>query len=61
MRVRERAELEFDEDGTLRGGFGTTQEITDLVEMRKELEDSRFQIEVYANQMEDLAEKCAGA
>ena len=61
MRVRERAELEFDEDGTLGGGFGTTQEITDLVEMRKELEDSRFQIEVYANQMEDLAEKCARA
>jgi len=27
--VRERAELEFDETGTLRGGFGTTQDITE--------------------------------
>ncbi len=26
--VRERAELEFDEEGALRGGFGTTQDIT---------------------------------
>lgn len=27
--VRERAELEFDEDGSLRGGFGTTQDVTE--------------------------------
>jgi PAS domain S-box-containing protein len=27
--VRERAELEFDKDGTLLGGFGTTQDITE--------------------------------
>ncbi len=28
--VRERAELEFDEDGSLTGGFGTVQDITEL-------------------------------
>ncbi len=57
--VRERAELEFDSDGKLRGGFGTTQEITDLVEMRKKLEGALAQVEVFANQMEDLAEERA--
>lgn len=58
--VRERAELEFDKDGTLQGGFGTTQEITDLVEMRQKLEDTRVQLEEYATRMEDLAEERAG-
>ena len=57
--VRERVELEFDSDGKLRGGFGTTQEITDLVEMRKKLEDALVKVEVFANQMEDLAEERA--
>jgi PAS domain S-box-containing protein len=57
--VRERAELEFDSDGTLLGGFGATQEITDLVEMRQKLEDALVQVEVFANQMEELAEKRA--
>jgi PAS domain S-box-containing protein len=57
--VRERAELEFDSDGTLRGGFGTTQEITDLIEMRKKLEDAIVKVEVFADQMEDLAEERA--
>lgn len=57
--VRERAELEFGRDGTLLGGFGTTQEITDLVEMRKKLEDAMVQVEVFANHMEDLAEERA--
>jgi PAS domain S-box-containing protein len=57
--VRERAELEFGRDGTLLGGFGTTQEITDLVEMRKKLEDAMVQVEVFANQMEVLAEERA--
>ncbi|WNZ29106.1 MAG: PAS domain S-box protein [Candidatus Bathyarchaeota archaeon] len=36
--VREKAELERDKDGTLLGGFGTTQDITDTVELRKKLE-----------------------
>jgi PAS domain S-box-containing protein len=57
--VRERAELEFDSNGTLQGGFGTTQEITDLVEMRQKLEDALAKVEVFANQMEDLAEEQA--
>ncbi len=57
--VRERAELEFNSDGTLLGGFGTTQEITDLVEMRQKLEDARAQLEVYACQMEHLAKERA--
>jgi PAS domain S-box-containing protein len=53
--VRERAELEFDSNGTLRGGFGTTQEITDMIEMRQKFEDALVKVEVFANQMEDLA------
>lgn len=36
--VREKAELEFEGNGKLLGGFGTTQDITDLVEMREKLE-----------------------
>ena len=35
--VREKAVLEYDENGTLLGGFGTTQDITDMVEMREKL------------------------
>jgi PAS domain S-box-containing protein len=38
--VRERAELEFDKDGLLLGGFGTTQDITERKEMEKELHES---------------------
>ncbi|MDD5677097.1 MAG: PAS domain S-box protein [Kiritimatiellae bacterium] len=33
--VRERAELEIDKDGVLLGGFGTTQDITELREARE--------------------------
>jgi PAS domain S-box-containing protein len=36
--VREKAELELDKDGTLLGGFGTTQDITDTVRLREKLE-----------------------
>lgn len=36
--VREKAELERDIDGTILGGFGTTQDITDTVELREKLE-----------------------
>jgi PAS domain S-box-containing protein len=57
--VRERAEMEFDKDGKLRGGFGTTQEITDWVEIQEKLEDTRVKLEVYANQMEQLAKERA--
>jgi PAS domain S-box-containing protein len=38
--VRERAELEFDEDGELRGGFGTVQDITELKQAEVALQES---------------------
>jgi PAS domain S-box-containing protein len=57
--VRERAELEFYDNGKLRGGFGTTQDITDLVEIRQKLADAYVKLEVYANQMGALAEERA--
>lgn len=38
--VRERAELEFDKDGTLLGGFGTTQDITEKKKAEKALLES---------------------
>jgi PAS domain S-box-containing protein len=50
--VRERAELEFSKAGTLLAGFGTTQEITKIVKMRKKLEN-------YASNLEKLAEERA--
>ena len=57
--VREKAELEFDKDGKLRGGFGTTQEITDFVEMRHRLEAASSQLQEYAKNMEQLAKERA--
>jgi PAS domain S-box-containing protein len=48
--VREKAELEFDKDGTLTGGFGTVQEITELKEMQEKLEE-------YSKHLEDLVEE----
>lgn len=44
--VRERAELEFDSDGNLLGGFGITQDITDIKAAEQALRDSeaRFQL-----------------
>jgi PAS domain S-box-containing protein len=53
--VRERAELEFDADGTLKGGFGTTQDITekkqaerDLQTLMEELKRSNSDLEQFA-------------
>jgi signal transduction histidine kinase len=57
--VREKAELEFDKDRKLKGGFGTTQEITDFAEMRNQLEDASAQLQEYANDMEQLAKERA--
>ena len=48
--VRERVEMEFGKNGILLGGFGTTQEITDLVEMREKLE-------FYSKNLEKLVEE----
>lgn len=38
--VRERAELEFDQTGALRGGIGTTQDVTELHRAEEALRDS---------------------
>ena len=57
--VREKAELEFDEEKTLLGGFGTVQDITEHKKMQERLEDSAAKLEEYANQMEHLANERA--
>jgi len=57
--VREKAELEFDKDGKLIGGFGTTQEITDFMEMMLRLEDASAHLQEYAENMEQLAKQRA--
>lgn len=44
--VRERAELEFDENGTLQGGFGTVQDITERRRMEEELCKARDELEL---------------
>jgi len=43
--VRERAELEFDKNGTLLGGFGTVTDITRRKQMEEELRKSRDELE----------------
>jgi PAS domain S-box-containing protein len=43
--VRERANLEFDKDGTLLGGFGTVTDITARKQMEEELRKSRDELE----------------
>jgi PAS domain S-box-containing protein len=48
--VREKAELEFDANGVLLGGFGATQDITDMAEMRAKLE-------FYSRHLEELVEE----
>jgi len=51
--VREKAELEFNEDGSLRGGFGTVQEITE----RKKAEESlRLSEEKYRTLFDSMTE-----
>jgi PAS domain S-box-containing protein len=49
--VRERAELEFDSEGMLRGGFGTTQDITE----RKQAEEELRQTHDYLKKLIDHA------
>jgi|GEM_PF-618500 len=44
--VRENAELEFDAEGNLRGGFGTVQDITARRQMEEELRRSRDELEI---------------
>ena len=49
--VRERGELEFDEAGVLRGGFGTTQDITDLWKAQEALRESEEKYRNLFNRM----------
>jgi PAS domain S-box-containing protein len=44
--VRERAELDFEKDGTLLGGFGTVTDITQRKKMEEELRKSRDELEI---------------
>jgi PAS domain S-box-containing protein len=44
--VHERAELEFDKEGSLVGGFGTVQDITERKWMEEELRRSRIELEI---------------
>jgi len=44
--VRIRAELHFDREGVLRGGFGTVQDITERKEMEQELRKARDELEL---------------
>jgi PAS domain S-box-containing protein len=47
--VRERAELEFDEKGTLLGGFGTVQDITERKQAEEALRESQQILQVVLN------------
>jgi PAS domain S-box-containing protein len=40
--VRELAEIEFDQDGSVRGGFGTAEDITDIKTVQEALQQERF-------------------
>ena len=44
--VRERAELEYEKDGALSGGFGTVTDITRRKQMEEELRKSRDELEI---------------
>jgi PAS domain S-box-containing protein len=44
--VHERAELEFDENGTLRGGFGTVQDVTERKQAEEAIEQERQRLRV---------------
>jgi len=51
--VRERAELEFDDDGVLIGGFGTTQDVTERRRMEKSLQRSEARFRELVEQTSD--------
>jgi PAS domain S-box-containing protein len=54
---RERAELEFDENGKLQGGFGTVQDITERKRMEEELRKSRDELELRVKERTAALEK----
>ena len=53
--VRERAELEFDKDGTLKGGFGTTQDITEMKQVEKDLQTLMEELKRSNSDLEQFA------
>lgn len=60
--VRERAELEYEKDGTLLGGFGTVTDITRRKQMEEELRKSHDELETRVNErtkelMAEIAER----
>ena len=50
--VRERAELEFDKDGTLLGGFGTTQDITEKKQAEERLREAKEALQKVNDELE---------
>lgn len=54
--VRERADLEFDENNKFIGGVGTVQDITQLKSKEAQLRDSRDQLRMLAAHNEDIRE-----
>jgi PAS domain S-box-containing protein len=48
--VRERAEIEYEKDGTLSGGFGTVTDITGRKQMEEELRKSHDELEIRVNE-----------
>ena len=52
--VRERAELEFDAEGQLLGGFGITQDISDRKQSEKALRESEARFRLLADTAEQL-------
>ena len=55
--VRERAELEFDPQGGLKGGFGTTQDITALKKTEAKLKQSEEALRQSNDQLEAMVRK----
>jgi len=55
--VRERAELEFDEQGGLKGGFGTTQDITARKQAEAKLKQSEEALRRANEQLEAMVRK----
>jgi signal transduction histidine kinase len=50
--VRERAQLEFDKEGVLLGGFGTTQEITDKKHAEESLREAKEALQKANDELE---------
>ncbi len=53
--VREKARLEFDEDNNLKGGFGTTQDITEMKQAEKDLQTLMEELKRSNSDLEQFA------